>query len=103
MKPQPDAYVFNEGRSRLILHYADINQAYIVYREDGIDYYGAPIQGNVKVHNEFSDAKADYDDRVNFIKELEAIKGDVKINDAAIKFLDAKIEELKAEFDNPLL
>ena len=37
------------------------------------------------------------------IKELEAIKGDVKINDAAIKFIDAKIEELKAEFDNPLL
>ena len=72
MKPQADAYVFNEGRSRLILHYADINQAYIVYREDGTDYYGAPIQGNVKVHNEFSDAKADYDDRVNFIKELEA-------------------------------
>ena len=37
------------------------------------------------------------------IKELEAIKGDIKINDAAIKFLDAKIEELKAEQDNPLL
>ena len=37
------------------------------------------------------------------IKELEAIKGDIKINDAAIKFLDAKIEELKAEQDTPLL
>ena len=37
------------------------------------------------------------------IKELEAIKGDVKINDAAIKFIDAKIEELKASLDNPLL
>ena len=73
MKPQPDAYVFNEGRSRLILHYADINQAYIVYREDGTDYYGAPIQGNVKVHNEFSDAKADYDDRVAFIKKLDRL------------------------------
>ena len=36
-------------------------------------------------------------------KELEAIKGDVKINDAAIKFIDAKIEELKASLDNPLL
>ena len=42
-------------------------------------------------------------DLSGIIKELEAIKGDVKINDAAIKFLDAKIEELKAEFDNPLL
>ena len=42
-------------------------------------------------------------DLSGIIKELEAIKGDVKINDAAIKFIDAKIEELKAEFDNPLL
>jgi len=37
------------------------------------------------------------------IKATEAVKADVKINDAAIKFLDAKIEELKAEQDNPLL
>ena len=42
-------------------------------------------------------------DLSGIIKELEAIKGDVKINDAAIKFIDAKIEELKAEFDNPVL
>ena len=37
------------------------------------------------------------------IKELEGLKADIKINDAAIKFLDAKIEELKASLDNPLL
>ena len=42
-------------------------------------------------------------DLSGIIKELEAIKGDIKINDAAIKFIDAKIEELKAEQDNPLL
>ena len=42
-------------------------------------------------------------DLSGIIKELESIKGDVKINDAAIKFLDAKIEELKAELSNPLL
>ena len=42
-------------------------------------------------------------DLSGIIKELEASKGDIKINDAAIKFLDAKIEELKAEQDNPLL
>ena len=42
-------------------------------------------------------------DLSGIIKELEAIKCDIKINDAAIKFLDAKIEELKAEQDNPLL
>ena len=42
-------------------------------------------------------------DLSGIIKELEAIKGDVKINDAAIQFLDAKIDELKAEMSNPLL
>ena len=42
-------------------------------------------------------------DLSGIIKELESIKGDVKINDAAIKFIDAKIEELKASLDNPLL
>ena len=42
-------------------------------------------------------------DLSGIIKELEAITGDVKINDAAIKFIDAKIEELKASLDNPLL
>ena len=70
MKPQPDAYVFNEGKSRTILHYADINQAYIVYREDGI-HTDSPIQGNVRVHNQFSDAKADYDGRVAAIEHMD--------------------------------
>ena len=37
------------------------------------------------------------------IKAIEAVKADVKINDAAIKFIDAKIDELKAEMSNPLL
>ena len=34
---------------------------------------------------------------------LEAIKGDIAINSAAIEYLDAKINELKAASDNPLL
>ena len=37
------------------------------------------------------------------IKDMEGLKADIKINDAAIKFLDAKIDELKASLDNPLL
>ena len=41
-------------------------------------------------------------DLSGIIKELEGLKADIKINDAAIKFLDAKIEELKASLDNPL-
>ena len=42
-------------------------------------------------------------DLSGIIKELEGLKADIKINDAAIKFIDAKIEELKASLDNPLL
>ena len=42
-------------------------------------------------------------DLSGIIKELEGLKADIKINDAAIKFLDSKIEELKASLDNPLL
>ena len=56
----------------------------------------AQLENNEFVVNETVDLSG-------IIKELEAIKGDIKINDAAIKFLDAKIEELKAEQDNPLL
>ena len=42
-------------------------------------------------------------DLSGIIKELEAVKGDIKINGAVIEYLDAKIEELKAEQNNPLL
>jgi hypothetical protein len=42
-------------------------------------------------------------DLSGIIKELEAVKADIKINGAAIEYLDAKIEELKASQNNPLL
>ena len=42
-------------------------------------------------------------DLSGIIKELEAVKGDIKINGAAIEYVDAKIEELKAQQNNPLL
>ena len=71
------------------------------------------IGGGFMAWGEFINRIAQLDDKefvVNetvdlsgIIKELESIKGDVKINDAAIKFIDAKIEELKASLDNPLL
>ena len=69
-KFKPDVYVFNEGKSRTILHFSDINLAWIVYREDGI-HTDSPIQGNVRVHNHFSDAKLDFSTRVEFIKKME--------------------------------
>ena len=42
-------------------------------------------------------------DLSGIIKELEAVKADIKINGAANEYLDAKIEELKAQQNNPLL
>jgi len=36
-------------------------------------------------------------------KIVEALKADTSVNQAAIDFLDAKIDELKASLDNPLL
>ncbi len=38
----------------------------------------------------------------DLIKAIEAVKADVKINEAAINFLDAKINEIKVEQSNPL-
>jgi|TARA_R100000149_G_scaffold66023_1_gene42837 quinolinate synthase len=76
-KFKPDVYLFNNNKSRTILHFSDINLAWIVYREDGIQT-NSPIQGNVRVHNSFSDAKADYKGRVDFIKKMqEDLKGGV--------------------------
>ena len=42
-------------------------------------------------------------DLSDIIKQLEALKGDIKINGAVLEYLDARIEELKAEQNNPLL
>ena len=50
---------------------------------------------------------ADHNEVMELIRSveaaLEALKGDVAINGAAIEFNSAKINELKAESNNPLL
>jgi len=38
----------------------------------------------------------------NLIKEIETLKGDIKINNVKIDFVDAKLNELKVEQSNPL-
>ena len=63
----------------------------------------AQLENQEFVINETVDLSTTNEKIETLIKAIEAIKADTKINDAAIKFLDAKIEELKAEFDNPLL
>jgi len=38
----------------------------------------------------------------DIIKEIEALKGEIKINSAKIDFVDAKVNEIKIEQSNPL-
>ena len=63
----------------------------------------AQLENQEFVINETVDLSTTNEKIEPLIKAIEAIKADTKINDAAIKFLDAKLEELKASLDNPLL
>ena len=63
----------------------------------------AQLENKEFVVNETVDLSGVNQKMENIIKETEGLKADIKINDAAIKFLDAKIDELKASLDNPLL
>lgn len=61
------------------------------------DDYISLIDSQAADHNEVMDL-------IRLVKSsLEALKGDVAINEAAIEYLDAKIEEYKAAHSNPLL
>ena len=63
----------------------------------------AQLENQEFVFNETVDLSGINQKIEDVIKAIEGVKADAKINDAAIKFLDAKIEELKASLDNPLL
>ena len=63
----------------------------------------AQLENQEFVINETVDLSTTNEKIETLIKAIEAVKADAKINDAAIKFLDAKLEELKASLDNPLL
>ena len=63
----------------------------------------AQLENQEFVINETVDLSTTNEKIETLIKAIEAVKADAKINDAAIKFLDAKLVELKASLDNPLL
>jgi len=63
----------------------------------------AQLEDKEFVVNETVDLSGVNQKMEDIIKAMEGLKADIKINDAAIKFLDAKIDELKASLDNPLL
>ena len=63
----------------------------------------AQLENKEFIVNETVDLSSTNEKIEPIIKALEAVKADAKINEAAIEFLDAKIEELKAMQSNPLL
>tara|TARA_E500000305_G_scaffold110255_1_gene117631 strand:+ start:37 stop:336 length:300 start_codon:yes stop_codon:yes gene_type:complete len=63
----------------------------------------AQLENKEFIVNETVDLSSTNEKIETIIKALEAVKADAKINEAAIEFLDAKIEELKAMQSNPLL
>ena len=63
----------------------------------------AQLENKEFLVNETVDLSSTNEKIESIIKAIEAVKADAKINEAAIEFLDAKIEELKAMQSNPLL
>ena len=63
----------------------------------------AQLENKEFIVNETVDLSSTNEKIETIIKAIEAVKADAKINEAAIEFLDAKIEELKAMQSNPLL
>ena len=61
------------------------------------------IENKEFVVNETVDLSSTNEKIETIIKAIEAVKADAKINEAAIEFLDAKLEEFKAKQNNPLL
>ena len=59
---------------------------------------------NEKINNRVNALGASQEEDYQELKEeVDGLKKDVAINGAAIEYLDAKINELKAANDNPLL
>ena len=63
----------------------------------------AQLENKEFVVNETVDLSGVNQKMEDIIKSMESLKADIKINEAAINFIDAKIDELKASLDNPLL
>ena len=63
----------------------------------------AQLENKEFVVNETVDLSGVNQKMEDIIKSMESLKADIKINEAAINFIDAKIDELKASLANPLL
>ena len=79
---------------------------------EGVSYESTDLSG---INDDIKELNEKINDRVNALgasqeedyqelkEEIDGLKKDIAISSAAMEYLDAKIEELKAEQSNPLL
>ena len=79
---------------------------------EGVSYESTDLSG---INEDIKELNEKINDRVNALgasqeedyqqlkEEIDGLKKDIAISSAAMEYLDAKIEELKAEQSNPLL
>lgn len=67
MKHKVDYYTsrtMNRGKTTVYCGFSNINNAYFVWRQDG------DMAGNLSIHNEHGEALADYNDRIEFARQI---------------------------------
>ncbi len=67
MKSNVDYYchrTMNDGRTTVYCGFSHINNAYLVWRQDG------DIMGNLLIHNEHDRALEDFNDRIEFARQM---------------------------------
>jgi len=67
MKSNVDYYchrTMNKGKTTVYCGFSGINDAYLVWRQDG------NITGNLLIHNEHDQALEDFNDRVEFARQM---------------------------------
>lgn len=62
---EQEVYNFNNGRSQIVLTFSVINNAFLLYRQDGEN------QGSVAIYNHYQEAIEAYTTRLDFIKQME--------------------------------
>ena len=67
MKSNVDYYTsrtMNKGKTTVYCGFSNINNAYLVWRQDG------NIMGNLLIHNEHDEALQDFNHRIEFAREM---------------------------------
>ena len=63
------SFSMNKGKTTVYCGFSPINDAYIVWREDG-PKKNLNQQGNLRIHNDHDEALQDFNDRKQFAYEM---------------------------------